>query len=59
MIAPAQVEAAFRLYLVKAGFGWALEWPWGEAKIEPLGDKVKAGSAEIMAFREYHKRNAA
>ncbi len=45
------VEGAFRMFMLRSGFVWAASTPWGIPKNEPLSDKIKAGSAEILAFK--------
>ena len=49
MLSPVNVESYFRLQMVKAGFDFALEWPWGAEKIQTLSARVKEGNAAALS----------
>jgi hypothetical protein len=49
MLSPVNVESYFRLQMVKAGFDFALEWPWGSDAIKPLSDKTKEGNNAALS----------
>jgi hypothetical protein len=51
MLSPVQLTAAFRMFMLRSGFAWAYSTPWGIERIPALSDKVKAGSDEIMEYR--------
>jgi hypothetical protein len=51
LLSPNSVESYFRLQMVKSGFGWALEWPWGNDKIKPLSDRTDEGNTAALEKR--------
>jgi hypothetical protein len=49
MLSPVNVESYFRLQMVKAGFDFALEWPWGAERIDTLSARTKEGNNAALS----------
>lgn len=49
------VEAALRLQLVKSGFQWAFNWPWGRESIPSLSQRIGEGNGYVEKIAGEHE----